>query len=103
MSDGGTNHLLHSTLPRGTMLELAPDKIEMGQLEDGGYAFEFADTFGKLNVRILLSAGEFAKLIEGAAAALESRDETIGNGGRGKVDVVRSMPRLSRMDVPRKR
>ena len=95
------NHLLHTTLPRGTLLELAPTQITMGRLEDGGYAFEFTD--GDLTVRTPITEDEFGKLIRSAHEALESGEIPAGNGDRAKVDVVRSMPRLPRMDVPRGR
>ena len=75
------------------MFEIAPERIQVGQVEadDPTYCFDFeADG---VTVRVTIGSADFRQLIEGAAAKLaETPAEANGNGKPSPIQIARAMP-----------
>lgn len=86
-------HLLHAGLPAGSVLEIAPENIELGLVEadEPTYCFDFkADG---ITVRVTLPEADFRTLIEGAAAKLaETPGASNGNGKPSPIQIARALP-----------
>lgn len=82
-----SNHLLHSPLPEGSLLELSPTQVALGRLDDevGGYAITATD--GTVSIRIVLPPEDFTKLIRSASEKLDE-----AGAGSGKLEIARALP-----------
>ena len=82
-----SNHLLHAPLPSGSLLEIAPAKVELARIDDenGGYAIVASD--GDLTIRIVVDAESYVKLIRTAHDQLDA-----DGAPSGKIHAVKSLP-----------
>lgn len=81
------NHLLHHSLPPGSLLEISPSQVELGRLDDeqGGYAMSITD--GEITIRVVLPPDDYVNLIRSAAAKLDEE-----GAPSGKLHVAKTMP-----------
>ncbi len=84
-------HLLHQTLQSGTILELAPEKIEIGEVEAETPTYCFQFEADGVTVRATISAGDFRQLIENAAKALDGKP-TGAKVKKSKLEIARTLP-----------
>lgn len=70
------NHLLHQTLAGGSLLEIAPTRMQAGELQDpdqpGFYVFEATDD--QMTVRVTVAAPDWARFIRQMADKLDEID-----------------------------
>lgn len=68
----GANHLLHSPIPKGSLLEIAPTKVELAKVDDeqGGYVIVVTDEH--ITVRVVMPADDYVTMIRSAGEQLDS-------------------------------